>query len=210
MSGSPDFSDVANVINSGGGSLVFCSDFVANATAVYYSSFLEDCSYCIGCIGLKNKSYCILNKQYSREEWYVLADRIFARMESDGMLGDFFPAITNPFYFNDTLASFLDPTFTQAEVERDGYLWRDEPIRVDIPDGSDVIGISDLDAFQGIDAQGVWQINPDISKKVIRDAQGNHYKITPTELQFLRRHGLPLPVVHWIDRIKLGFQIGTK
>lgn len=206
MSGSPDFSDIANVINSGGGSLVFCSDFVANVTSVYYSSFLEDCSYCIGCIGLKNKSYCILNKQYSREEWYILATRIFTRMESEGVLGDFFPANTNPFYFNDTLASLIDPTFTKAEVEKEGYLWRDEPIKVDIPEGSAVIATTDLDRFQGFDSDGNWQIDPEILKKVIRDAEGNCYKIVPMELQFLRKHSLPLPVIHWIDRIKLGFK----
>jgi hypothetical protein len=40
---------------------------------------------------LKNKSFCILNKQYSKEEWYELADKIFAFMEKDGILGGFFP-----------------------------------------------------------------------------------------------------------------------
>ena len=37
-------------------------------------------------------------------------------MEQDGTLGDFFPASMNPFYFNDTAAYLIDPTFTKEEV----------------------------------------------------------------------------------------------
>ena len=39
----------------------------------------------------------------------------------------------NPFYFNDTAAYLIDDSFTKEEVEAEGYLWRDEPIKVDIP-----------------------------------------------------------------------------
>ena len=95
---------------------------------------LQDCSFCLGCIGLKNKSYCILNKQYTKEEWEEKACEIFASMEADGTLGEFFPASMNPFYFNDTLAYLIDDSFTKEEVEKEGYLWRDEPIKVDIPE----------------------------------------------------------------------------
>ena len=80
---------------------------------------LENCSFCLGCIGLKNKSYCILNKQYTKEEWYSLADKIFAQMDKDGTLGDFFPGNLNPFYFNDTAAYLIDDTFTKEEVEKE-------------------------------------------------------------------------------------------
>ncbi len=48
----------------------------ANASSsshIYYSYFMWNCSFCLGCIWLKNKSFCILNKEYSKEEWYELA-----------------------------------------------------------------------------------------------------------------------------------------
>ena len=70
-------------------------------------------------------------------------------MEADGTLGDFFPASMNPFYFNDTLAYLIDDTFTKEEVEKDGYLWRDEPIRADIPDGMKIVKNTELDQYQG-------------------------------------------------------------
>jgi hypothetical protein len=40
----------------------------------------------------------------------------------------------NPFYFNDTAAYLIDPTFTKEEVTAKGYLRRDEAIKVDIPE----------------------------------------------------------------------------
>jgi hypothetical protein len=95
---------------------------------------MENCHHCFGCIGLKNKSYCILNKQYSKEEWESLAEKIFETMEADGSLGKFFPANMNPFYFNDTVAYLVDDSFTKEEVEKEGFLWRDSPIKVDIPE----------------------------------------------------------------------------
>ena len=44
-----------------------------------------------------------------------------------------------------------------------------------------------------------------ILKKIIRDKQGNYYRIVPMELSFLQRNNLPLPRIHWIDRMRLGF-----
>jgi len=78
---------------------------------------------------------------------------------------------------------------------------------VDIPDAATVIEVKDLDQYQGYDADGNWKISDDILKKVIRDEQGNFYKIVPMELDFLRKHALPLPTLHWLDRIKMGFKM---
>ena len=112
---------------------VFASSTITKSTHIFYSYHLIDCSYCIGCIGLRNRSYCIYNEQYSREEWEILADQIFSAMERDKTFGKFFPATINPFYFNDTLAHFIDDSFTHEEVTEKGFLWRDEAIRADIP-----------------------------------------------------------------------------
>jgi hypothetical protein len=147
-SGSPFFDHGYNVMNSGWGNHMYCSDFVVGSN-LYYCYFIENCHHCLGCIWLKNKSYCIFNKQYTKEEWEEKACEIFASMEADGTLWEFFPASMNPFYFNDTLAYLIDDSFTKEEVEKDGYLWRDEPIKVDIPVGMKVVKNTELDEFQG-------------------------------------------------------------
>lgn len=217
---------------------VFCSWQIAVSSFIYYSYMLESCHHCLWCIWLKNKSYCIFNKQYTKEEWEEKACEIFASMEADGTLGDFFPASMNPFYFNDTLAYLIDDSFTKEEVEVEGYLWRDEPIRADIPEGMRVVKNTELDQFQRfrdvpviarnetIQVPGTldrhaplrstrddetsgteqWYIDPEILNVVISDEKWNYYRIVKMEYDFLMKHGLPLPTMHWLDRMKMGFR----
>jgi hypothetical protein len=39
-------------------------------------------------------------------------------------------------------------------------------------------------------------------KKVIQDSTGNFYKIIKPEYDFLMKYALPLPELHWMERIK--------
>lgn len=197
--------DLYGCINMGTASNCYLSDsFIGHS--LYYSYNCLMCSFCIGCIGLENRSYCILNKQYTKEEWEILAEKIFSSMEQDGTLGEPLPPGINPFYFNDTLAYLIDDSFTKEEVERSGFLWRDAPIKVDIPEGLDQIGVDDLAQYESFGSDGSWRIDPSIMQKVIRDANGNYYRIVKTEYDFLLKYELPLPTLHWIDRMKLGFR----
>ncbi len=193
---------------------IYCSLLIACSSFVFYSFSLENCSFCVGCIGLKNKSYCILNKQYTKEERYIEVDKIFWQMNEDGVLGDFFPATMNPFYFNDTAAYLIDPSFTKEEVIAKWYLRRDEPIKVDIPAGVQTVSVKDLDKYEwrtvgthGNASEKIRTIDDEILKKVIIDEQGNAYRIIPMELEFLRKYELPLPRKHWLDRMKENFRI---
>ncbi len=181
--------------------LYSCMNIVMSSN-LYYCYFLENCSFCIGCIWLRNKSYCILNKQYTKEEWETLADKIFTQMEKNKILWDFFSAKLNPFYFNDTIAG-LFWNFKKDEIIADWFLWRDWEIKVDIPELVEIIDTKDLNNYQGYDVNWNWQINPEILKKVIKDSNWNIYKIIKMEYDFLMKHSLPLPEIHWLDRIKL-------
>lgn len=201
---SPFFDHGYNVINSWWGNHVYCSDFIVGSY-IYYSYFLENCNFCLGCIGLKNKFYCILNKQYTKEEWEILSDKIFASMEADGSLGEFFLANLNPFYFNDTAAFLIDGSFTKEEVEAEWYLWRDEPIHVDIPEWLEVVKNSELERFESYNSEWVWQIDPKILQVIISDEKWNYYRIIDMEYNFLLQHSIPLPRMHWLDRMKSWF-----
>ena len=186
---------------------IYCSMHITSWSHLFYSIYCQSCSFCLGCIWLKNKSYCILNKQYAKEERYEKVDEIFAQMDEDGTLGQFFPATMNPFCFNDTAAYLIDPSFTKEEVTARGYLWRDEPIKVDIPAGVQTVRNAELDQFEGFDAEGNRKINDEILKKVIVDEVWNAYRVIPMELDFLRKYGLPLPRKHWLERMKENFRI---
>lgn len=182
--------------------LYSCMNIVVSSN-LYYCFFLENCSNCFGCIWLRNKSYCILNKQYEKSEWELLVNKIFEHMDSNRILWDFFPAKLNPFYFNDTMAWLLW-NFTKEEVVENWFLWRDKPIKVDIPSWAEIIEISELKNYEWYDKDWNWQINLEIMKKVIKDSSWNLYKIVNQEYDFLVKYWLPIPEIHWLDRIKLG------
>ena len=185
---------------------VYIGANLPNCNNVYYSFFLESCDHCIWCVGLKNKSYYIFNKQYEKEEWERIVDEIFSTMDSNGTLWEFFPGSINPFYFNDTMAGILG-NFKADEVKKEWYLWREGEIKIDIPEGSDVISTSDLKHYQWYDRDWNWQINEIILNKVIKDDHWNYYRIVQMEYDFLVKHNLPLPDIHWLDRMKLNFWV---
>ncbi|EKE26921.1 MAG: hypothetical protein ACD_4C00117G0001, partial [uncultured bacterium (gcode 4)] len=177
-------------------SKLFCCWEIGNSSNIYYSYNLNNCSFCIGCIWLKNKTYCILNKQYSKEQWHELADKIFFQMDRDWILWDFFSWELNPFYFNDTAAFLMYNDFDKKEIVDKWYLWRDEEIKVDIPEWSEIVDIKNLD---------IINFDESILKKVIKDNNWNCYRIVRIEYDFLKKYNLPLPEIHWLDRIKLWF-----
>ena len=132
-------------------------------------------------------------------------DEIFTQMERDWVLWDFLPWSMNPFYFNDTVASLIED-FSKEDVLQDWYLWRNDEIKVDIPEWAQILDGKYLNEYQWFDMSWKWTINPEILKKVIKDKKGNIYRIVSMELEFLQKYWLPLPEIHWLDRIKLWFK----
>lgn len=181
---------------------IYCSTQQSTSTNIFYSYHLENCSFCFWCIWLKNQSYCILNKQFTKADWYNEVEKICIQMESDWTLWKFFPSNTNPYYFNDTAAYLIDESFTKQEVEEAGYLWRDEKVKVDIPVWAEVILTSKLWDYEWYNQWWEREISPDILKKVIQDEEWNMYRVIPIEYKFLKKYGLPLPRTHRLTRLK--------
>jgi len=68
-----------------------------------YCDTCQTCKDCFGCISLNKKQYCILNKQYSKEEYEKLKNEIIKDMRSKNLYGRWFPE--SPYKFEDTLAA---------------------------------------------------------------------------------------------------------
>ena len=219
VNGCEDFYDVfecgvnskcfVGVCNAGDGDHIYCSNLIDKSSNIYYSYHLDTCSFCLGCIWLLNKQFCIFNQQYTEEERYEKVDEIFWQMEKDGILGEFFPWSMCPFYFNDTAAYLIDPSFTKEEVTVKWYLRRDEPIKVDIPEWVRVVKTDELDKYEGFDQSWNRNISTEILNIIIQDECWNVYRIVKMEYDFLIKHWLPLPRKHRLDRMKENFTINS-
>ena len=156
---------------------------------IRYSEDCHDCQNIYGCIGLRKQNYCILNKQYGKEEYEKLLPRIIEHMKKSGEYGEFFSLKLSPFAYNETIAQEYFP-LSKEEVLGKNYEWQD------IEDRNYKIDIKNKDIPDKIE-----DIGDDILKKVIecehngkcKEQCTEAFKIVAEELKFLRRMNLPLP-----------------
>jgi hypothetical protein len=80
-----------------------------SSSNILYSDILHNCSYAFGCCNMQNSQYCILNKQYTKEEYEEMIPRIIKHMKSTGEWGEYFPASMSPFNYEDTVANEYYP-----------------------------------------------------------------------------------------------------
>jgi len=95
-----------------------------NGNDIFYSSYCMASSDLFGCAGLKRKKYCILNKEYSKEDYEALAARICEHMQKTGEWGLFFPPELSPYAYNETAAQNYYP-LTKEQALSLGYRWSD-------------------------------------------------------------------------------------
>ncbi len=168
---------------------------------IQYCAMCRDCSDCFGCVGLKNQSYCIFNRQCSKEEYQKLVPKIIDHMgampyvDSKGRAykyGEFFPQDLSLFAYNETLAQDYFP-LDKETAEARGYRWREEGKREysvtlhpkDIPDR-----IKDVD--DSILGEVIGCEHAD-SKNVCNERCSTAFKLAPQELQFYRQCNIPIP-----------------
>ena len=63
---------------------------------IEYSILLTNCYECFACSGLQNKKYCIMNKQYSKKDYFELKEKIIQHTRKEGVYGEFFPSKYSP------------------------------------------------------------------------------------------------------------------
>ncbi|MEA3399403.1 MAG: hypothetical protein U9R00_02735 [Patescibacteria group bacterium] len=163
-----------------------------------YSLLCKNCSNCFACIGLNNSKYCIFNKQYDKNEYFVMIDKIKKHMndipyiDSKGRVykyGEFFPYEMSPFGYNETNANEYFPISKEEAISK-GYPWKekeDKNYKVtinsgDLPDDIDEVSESIFGEIISC---------PNNGKQEYQCSKA--YKIIPEELQFLKQKGLPLP-----------------
>ncbi len=171
---------------------------IYDSNNIRYSKNCHNCSNLFGCVNLRKKQYCILNKQYSKEEYERLISEIIGQMNSNPYLdskgrkhayGDFYPIELSPFPYNQTIAqeyAFLDKGLALTN----GYKWEEHNDKnyetdltsLDLPDT--IADVSDKILNQVIQCEHLGTCGEQCTTA---------FKIIPGELQFYRKMNLPLP-----------------
>jgi len=163
-----------------------------------YSFMCKNCSNCFACSGLKNSQYCIFNKQYKKEEYFTVVEKIKKNMDSipyvnnsgiEYKYGEFFPYEMSPFGYNETNANDFFP-LTKEEALFKGYPWKESEDKnynitiesKDLPDDINDVDNSIIDEMISCPNKGDQRY---LCTKV--------YRIILEELQFYKQKGLPLP-----------------
>ena len=166
----------------------------SNWSSSRYSEYLDlciECEYCFGCVGLKKKKYCILNKQYSKEEYETLRNKIIKDMKKSGEYGKFlpYPMSAGPFNFSTSFLYF--PDTKKEDILKLGGYWED--ITESHIDGMPTNELPD-------DIKDVP--NTIINQALICPETGWRFNIAQNELSFYKENNIPLPRYHFDVRIK--------
>ena len=173
-------------------------------TDIDYTDHCASCSNLFGCVGVRNKRYCVLNKEYGKGEYGALRIKIIEHMskmpyvDSIGRLysyGEFFPIDLSPFGYNETIAQEHFP-IDKKEAGDKGYRWREK----EKSQYNATVGSGDL-------SDHIDDIQDSILKEIIiceHHEKNEHtafceancttaFKIMPLELQFYRHKQIPVP-----------------
>lgn len=103
---------------------IICSSVCWGSHLMTYCVNCPSSSNCFGSIGIRNKSYCILNKEYSKEEYEKLCNKIITELKIAGTYGDFFPKNFSAIGYNESSAFEEFPLLKEEALAR-GFNWED-------------------------------------------------------------------------------------
>ncbi len=185
---------------------------------IMYCDFSPNSVNLFGCITIRNKKHCILNKQYSEKEYHALREKIVAHMgempyvDKKGRtygFGEFFPMELSAYAYNETIALKWYPK-TREQVLAEGLAWRDPPDRAyeismhpgDLPDHiadvensivDQVIGCAHAASPEALRAHRSLSEVGTKGKGTCDHECTTAFRITPEELQFYRTMHIALP-----------------
>lgn len=182
----------------------FCAT-VWGCQNAYYSWNCHGSSNLFGCIGVRNKEYCIFNRQYDKASFEEMRSRIVNQMREmpymdklgrEYRYGEMFPIEISPYPYNATVASDYFP-ISRSEIESQGWLYR-EP---ELPTHTPTLSGSEL-------PEDSASVSDSLLKEIISCVACHKvYRLIPMELDFSRKTNLPLsdkcPECRFLNRFKL-------
>ena len=179
------------VVGDNVSNIKFCWYVYQNSSNMEYSALCVGCKDCFGCVGLKKKQYCILNKQYTKEEYFKLREEIVEHMnivpflDKKGLIykyGEYFPMEFSSYPYNNSFANLFFPK-TKTEIINEGLAWYETEDKK-YPITLSAINLPD----------NIRDAKDEIIKEVIScNNCKKAYKITQQELDLSRKLNVPLP-----------------
>ena len=162
---------------------VLFSSYCNQSRFTLYSDNCLSSENILGCVSLRRKKYCILNREYTPEEYAQLAVVILTDMQKSGDFGEFFPIRLSPYGYNETNAAEFYP-LSEAEVRERGWPWRSAHPSTT---GKETIQEGEI-------PDDIADVPGTITHEILAcsDCQRN-FRIVMKELEFYRKVGVPLP-----------------
>lgn len=165
----------------GNSETLFFSHGCIGSHNLMYCTFCYNSHDLFACDGLRNKQYCIFNKQYSKEEYEKLVPKIIEHMKKEGEFGEFFPMEISPFAYNESIVNEYFP-LTKKEILAKNLRWKDDEDK----------GFYDGQVYEP--SATIEAVGDDVCEKILKcEVTGKPYKIIPQELKFHKQMRLPLP-----------------
>ncbi len=177
-----------NGVGVGAGSRnVICSWWVESSQDVAYSFATRQSQNCFGCDGIKNGSFVILNKKYSKEEYQKVKNDIIEELKSKDVYGDFFPAELAFFAYNETIGQDNKP-LTREQALAEGFRWEDE---IQKTEGKETLKAEDI-------PDHIKDVEDSILDEVLSCIKCfRNYRLIRRELEFYRKMLIPIPRKCW-------------
>lgn len=150
---------------------------------VEYSFFVRKSQYVLGCDGIKDGTYCVLNKKYTESEYTELRAKIREELIEAGEYGLFMPPALAPFAYNETVAQDNLPMTRESALVA-GYRWQDD---LQVTKGKETLTPEQI-------PDHIKDVPDTITQERLRCIEcERNYIITPAELRFYRMLVLPIP-----------------
>lgn len=152
----------------------------------FYTDLCIYSKNCFACVGLKNNQYCILNKQYTKEEYESLVPKVIELMRKHNEWGEFFPSINSPWGYHESVAMQYHPLNKQEAIAQ-GFSWSDY---FSPSPKAKIISDTVLSAH-------ISEVTEDVLNYAIQCKEsGRVFKLVTSELDFYKSNSLPLPKLH--------------
>lgn len=177
-----------------------CSYCVWHGYDIAYSDTCENSHHLFGCVGLRKKEYCILNREYTKDEYERISKEIIEQMkkvphiDAKGRIyeyGDFFPADFSPFAYNETVALEYG-SIGAAEAREKGFKWKEEERKKYQPT---LLSHNIPGSVDGVDDSITKEVIECAHKGECSDQCTTAFRITSDELALYRRLQIPLPTL---------------